>query len=134
MRSSRVKEIPKGSQGNTLTIGEVAKELGISPRTIRYYEEIGLLDSVSRVHGGRRMFGSEEVRRLKFIKKLKHLGLALSEMMELEELYRDHQDNTRVLPRLVELLDLQLSRIDDRVRNLNELKREISSYKKRIRD
>ncbi len=124
----------KTREPDTYSISEVARETGVSARTIRYYEEIGLIDSVTRVGGGRRVFGSEEVRRLKFIGKLKHLGLALSEMVELAELSRDHRDNTVVLPRLVTLLDDQLARIDSRISSLRDLRREIRSYRKKVAD
>ncbi|GBE15990.1 HTH-type transcriptional regulator AdhR [bacterium BMS3Abin14] len=113
-------------------IGEVAREVGLSARTIRYYEEIGLLDSVSRVKNGRRLFGPDAIRRLKFIKRLKHLGLSLSEMMELEDLYRQYSDNRKVLPRLVQFFDEQLRRIDTRMENLRLLKSDILAYRERI--
>lgn len=125
---------PKSREPNTYSIGEVAREIGVSARTIRYYEEIGLIDSVSRVQGGRRIFRNEEVRRLKFIRKLKHLGLALSEMVELAELYRDHKGSDVMLPRLTGLLDEQLARIDNRIGSLRELKKEILSYRTRAAD
>jgi DNA-binding transcriptional MerR regulator len=66
-----------------LKIGELADLVGVSTRTIRYYEEIGLLNSVKRAEGGKRVYTDLEVQRLKFIKRLKHLGLTLSEMHEL---------------------------------------------------
>ena len=116
----------------TLAIGEVSKEVGLSTRTIRYYEEIGLLDSVSRVKNGRRMFGPDEIRRLKFIKRLKHLGLSLSEMVELEDLYRRCGDNRKVLPLLVQFFDEQLGRIDTRMENLRLLKNDIIAYRERM--
>jgi len=58
-----------------LKIGELADMVGVSTRTIRYYEEIGLLNSVKRVDGGKRVYTDLDVQRLKFIKRLKHLGL-----------------------------------------------------------
>lgn len=113
-------------------IGEVASEVGLSTRTIRYYEEIGLLDSVSRVKSGRRTFGPDEIRRLRFIKRLKHLGLSLTEMMELEDLYRRCGDNRKVLPRLVRFFDEQLGRIDTRMENLRLLKNDILVYREKM--
>ena len=77
----------------------------MSPRTIRYYEEIGLLNSVKRIEGGKRIYTDKDLQRLKFIKRLKHLGLTLSEMHELEDIYQIHRTNRKVLPRLLELLD-----------------------------
>ncbi|TMC69456.1 MAG: MerR family transcriptional regulator [Chloroflexi bacterium] len=71
----------------TYRIGELAAKVGLTERTLRYYEERGLLDSVKRLDGGQRMYTDDDVRRLKFIQKLKVLGLSLAEMQELETLY-----------------------------------------------
>ena len=119
--------------GSVLTIGEVAKRVGLTPRTIRYYEDIGLLNSIRRVEGGRRIYTDEDVRRLKFIKRLKLLGLTLDEMKELEELYLTYRSNERVLPRLLELLDQHLTEIESRIQQLRMLKRDIEAYREHIR-
>ena len=115
-----------------LKIGELANLVEMSPRTIRYYEEIGLLNSVKRVEGGKRVYTDRDFQRLKFIKRLKHLGLTLSEMHELEDLYQIHRTNKKVLSRLLELLDNHVGKIDERINNLVKLKAEISDYKGNI--
>jgi DNA-binding transcriptional MerR regulator len=114
-------------------IGELANLLNISPRTIRYYEEIGLLNSVKRIEGGKRVYTDKDYQRLKFIQRLKHLGLTLSEMHELEDIYQIHRTNRKVLPRLLELLDIHASKIDERVNSLLKLKTDILSYREKIR-
>lgn len=114
-------------------IGELVNLLNISPRTIRYYEEIGLLNSVKRIEGGKRVYTDKDLQRLKFIQRLKHLGLTLSEMHELEAIYQIHRTNRKVLPRLLELLDNHASKIDERINNLIKLKKEILSYQEKIR-
>jgi len=78
---------------STYRIGELAAKVGLTERTIRYYEERGLLESVKRLDGGQRVYTDDDVRRLKFIQKLKVLGLSLAEMQELESPYgRHHTD------------------------------------------
>jgi DNA-binding transcriptional MerR regulator len=114
-------------------IGELADVVGMSPRTIRYYEEIGLLNSVKRIEGGKRVYTDKDIQRLKFIKRLKHLGLTLSEMHELEDIYQIHRTNRKVLPRLLELLDNHVGKIDERIHNLKRLKEDIFNYQKKIR-
>lgn len=113
-------------------IGEVSKILNLSIRTIRYYEEIGLLNSIKRVEHGKRVYSDEEIRRLKFIKKLKLLGLSLSEMVELEHIYRIHKTNTKVLPKLITLLKKHADKVDDRISQLETLKKEILEYSKKM--
>ena len=114
-------------------IGELSNSVGMSPRTIRYYEEIGLLNSVKRIEGGKRVYTDRDIQRLKFIKRLKHLGLTLSEMHELEDIYQIDRTNKKVLSRLLELLGNHVGKINDRIQNLERLKEDISNYQGRMR-
>ena len=115
-------------------IGEMGKMLDMSSRTIRYYEEIGLLNTVKRMEGGRRIYTDNDLRRLRFIKKLKLLGLSLNDMAELERIYSIHRSNKKVLPRVVELLHRHSAEIDSRLKELSKLKSEIESYISRIEE
>jgi DNA-binding transcriptional MerR regulator len=113
-------------------IGELANLVTMSPRTIRYYEEIGLLNSVRRVEGGKRIYTDKDVQRLKFITRLKHLGLTLSEMNELEDIYQIHRTHKKVLSRLLELLDTHVLKIDERINQLVKLKADVLEYKEKV--
>ncbi len=115
-------------------IGEVAAIVNLTPRTIRYYEEIGLLNSVKRVENGRRVYTDEDIRRLKFIKRLKLLGLSLKEMAELEKIYSINRSNKKALERLLELLKMHAENIDKRISSLQKLKNEILDYSERIKN
>jgi len=115
-------------------IGELANLLDLSPRTIRYYEEIGLLNSVKRIERGKRIYTDKDLQRLKFIQRLKHLGLPLSEMHELEDIYQIHRTNRKVLPRLLELLDNHAVHIDERINILLRLKADILNYQGKVRE
>lgn len=75
-----VKEAPK-------QIGLVAKESGVPIKTIRYYEELGLLKASSRTEGGFRLFDSDVFVRLNFIKRAQSLGLSLLEIKEFLDVY-----------------------------------------------
>ncbi|GAC1323416.1 MAG: hypothetical protein NVSMB25_19720 [Thermoleophilaceae bacterium] len=70
-----------------LRIGEVAERVGTTPRTVRYYEEIGLLPvSDRRPHGGHRLYSEADVERLRQILQMKQLlGLSLDELGQLIE-------------------------------------------------
>jgi len=116
-----------------ISIGEMAKKLEMSQRTIRYYEEIGLLNSIKRVEAGRRVYTDVDLRRLKLIKRLKIMGMTLSEMQELEAMWTIEKSNDKVLGRLLELMSNQLRRLDDRIADLNILRNEIVEYQKRIK-
>jgi len=114
-------------------IGELANLVEMSPRTIRYYEEIGLLSPVKRMEGGKRVYTDTDFQRLKFIKRLKLLGLTLTEMHELENIYKIHGTSRGMLSRLLELLDNHVTKIDERTTNLLTLKEEILNCQEKIR-
>ena len=116
----------------TYRIGELAAKVGMTERTIRYYEELGLLESVKRLEGGTRIYTDDDVRRLKFVRKLKVLGLSLQEMHELEGIYTRQRSNRTVLPRLIELLDAHLQTVDGRIAELGALRDEIRSYREHV--
>ncbi len=117
----------------TYPIGELSRMVSLSQRTIRYYEEIGLLQSIRRIEHGKRVYTDDDVRRLKFINKLKVLGLSLAEMVALEKIYRNQRNNREIIPKLLAILDERAAQIDDRINQLNALKREIRDYQTRLR-
>jgi DNA-binding transcriptional MerR regulator len=118
----------------TYAIGEISRLVDLSQRTIRYYEEIGLLHSVRRIENGKRVYTDHDVRRLKFINRLKVLGLSLAEMVDLEKIYRRQRNNREILPKLLEILDERAAQIDERVAQLVTLKKEIREYQQRLRN
>jgi DNA-binding transcriptional MerR regulator len=117
----------------TYSIGELSRTVNLSQRTIRYYEEIGLLHSVRRIENGKRVYTDDDIRRLKFINRLKVLGLSLAEMVELEKVYRKQRNNREVIPKLIAILDERAIQIDERVGQLIALKTEIREYQDRLR-
>lgn len=70
---------------NHFQIGEVAESVGLSLRTIRYYEEIGLVTPSGRTEGGFRLYTGTDVDRLRLVKALKPVGMSLETMGELLE-------------------------------------------------
>ena len=77
----------------TLHIGEVAERVGLSLRTVRYYEEQGLFQPAGRTDGGFRLYTDREVDRLLRIKQMKPLGFTVQQMAELLAAY-DALDST----------------------------------------
>ena len=73
---------PRAGQA-TLHIGEVAERVGLSLRTVRYYEEQGLFEPAGRTDGGFRLYTEREVDRLLLIKQMKPLGFTVQQMREL---------------------------------------------------
>jgi MerR family transcriptional regulator, repressor of the yfmOP operon len=75
MNASREKELSR--------VGEVAERLEVSPRTIKYYEELGLIKPEARSSGGFRLYGEKDVRRLERILRMKGIGYSLATIREL---------------------------------------------------
>ncbi|MCY1210936.1 Cu(I)-responsive transcriptional regulator [compost metagenome] len=73
----------KASSTNTMHIGELAERTGLSLRTIRHYDDVGLLPATARTDGGFRVFSEDDFERLMVIKQMKPLGFSLEEMAEI---------------------------------------------------
>jgi MerR family transcriptional regulator, copper efflux regulator len=111
-----------------LKIGELSTESGVSIKTIRYYEELGLVKSCGRTEGHFRLFHTEMVTRLAFVKRLQSLGLSLQEIGECLAVY-DHGD----LPcsDVKSKLEGQVAEIDRQVSELTILRRELTDILQR---
>ncbi len=79
--------------GQRLTIGELAKQVGTTTKTIRYYERIGLLLPTEQGANGYRYYDQSHVPQLRFIRRAQTLGLTLSEIGQLMSLARDVRCN-----------------------------------------
>ena len=121
------------SESKPIQIGELARSLGITTRTIRYYEEIGLMGTIERSGGSTRTYSEEDVLRLKFILKLKTMGISLKEGKELGDIFDIHQkDFSKITPKLIEILDNNIAKIDEKMANLSSLRNDIVEYRIRI--
>ena len=72
-----------------MNIGAVAKKSGVSAKTIRYYESIGLIPEAERSDNGYRDYGVRDVETLRFIQRARHLGFAVKDVGSLLELWGD---------------------------------------------
>lgn len=117
----------------SIQIGALAKELGITTRTIRYYEEIGLMGKVDRLGGTTRSYTPDEVLRLKFILKMKSLGISLKEIQELSDIFDiNDQDFSTITPKLIEILDHHIAVLDEKMVSLMSLRKDVVDYRLRI--
>jgi len=116
------------------SIAEVCGETGLSPRTVRYYEEIGLLPDVRRSEGGRRVYGRDALERLGFIQRLKALGLSLAEIRELNSVYAIGGSTRALLERLHDLLGQHLEDVDRRLAALADLRSELVRYRAHVEE
>jgi len=134
---------------SSLRIGDVARLVGTTPRTIRYYEEIGLLpEAPTRPSGQHRMYTHEEVERLREVMRLKHLlGVTLDELKTLvtaedaraevrAQLRREDVPPARRRELLAEAhghIERQLQLVRHRARELAKLEEELCQTQKRVK-
>lgn len=88
-RVARQEAVTGGFRTGLLQIGQVAARTGLSLRTIRFYEENGLVVPTTRSAGGFRLYSDDDVARLEVIKRMKPLGFSLEEMQQLLTLLAD---------------------------------------------
>ena len=103
-------------------IGGVASRVGLSLRTVRYYEEVGLVVPSGRTEGGFRLYTDDDIQRLALVKQLKPLDFSLDELRSLLEV-RDRladEDDVDVRASLVDRLDAYAGAAAERCRRLRE--------------
>jgi MerR family transcriptional regulator, copper efflux regulator len=105
-----------------LLIGQVTDISGISIRTIRYYESLGLIKSSRRTEGGFRQFSEDVLTRLAFIKRAQNLGLSLEEIGNILQVYDQGQTPCGEIK---EKLEDKLLQIDHQIDQLLTLRSEI---------
>ena len=103
-----------------LKTGEVAKKGGVNLETIRYYERRGLLPRPPRTPAGYRTFGTDAVRRLRFVKRAQELGFSLKEVKELLALRVDARTSCAAVRKRAEA---KIADIDQKLRALRVMKR-----------
>src|SRR5205085_10693446 len=116
---------PQGGQHmrQLLQIGEVAKLIGVSRKTVRYYHEVGLLAEPERTEGGYRLYTANDLLRLQRIRRLRSLGLSLERIKEiLGQPDSEHEHLSRAaLQSLVEELSAQILELEERREMLKKL-------------
>ena len=114
-----------------LKVGEVARLTGLSVKTLHHYEEEGLARPAGRSETGYRLYGEEEVARLRFIRRAKLLGLTLEEIKELVSLAAGCNAG-ELVPTLKDILEVQLEKTDRRMKELATFRENLLYYKRRL--
>jgi DNA-binding transcriptional MerR regulator len=106
-------------------IGEVATRAGVSIHTIRYYERLKLLPRAPRSEGGFRLFTTETIERVQFIKQAQEIGFSLEEIGQLLV-----SGGASECERVRDLLQVKISEIDSRVKALQQFRRALGHHLK----
>ena len=124
------------SDRKTFSVEEVAKKLNVTPRTLHYYEEMGLISPVTRTAGGHRIYDEPVVDKLNRILQIKDsLGISLQEIKEimevedalerLKESYRgisNEHEKRLIVDEYIQHLKGIIDKIDDKISSLEEMK------------
>ena len=107
------------AQTTALTIGTVAKRVGVAIDTIRYYEREGLLPEPERRASGYRMYGDSTIAQLRFIRRAKDMGFTLEEIRELLALSTDRRHGVNAVKKRAEQ---RVAAIDTRIGELQRVR------------
>jgi DNA-binding transcriptional MerR regulator len=105
-----------------MRIGQLADRLGVNPKTIRYYESIGLMPEPERTASGYRFYGEADSKRLSFIRAAQRLGLSLEDIREVLAM---HEREQAPCGHVVELLRRHTAELDQRMSELRRLRDEL---------
>jgi len=116
----------------TYTITELAREFGVTTRAIRFYEDHGLL--APRRMGRNRVYANRDRIRLKLTLRGKRLGLSLSEIRELIDMYDAATDEKAQLHRFLEVLDKRRTSLEQQREDIEAVLAEIAELERQCRD
>ncbi len=122
---------PSTPERGEYSIGDLAREFDVTPRAIRFYEAEGLL--APRRAGQRRIYSLRDRTRLKLTLRGKRLGLALSEIRELIDMYEPGRDARPQLERFLALLHSHRTALEQQRSDLEAQLSEITAFEKRVR-
>ena len=108
-----------------LKIGDLAKMAGVTVRTVRYYEELGLLEPAETTPGGFRLYTKEDLRKLFYIKRFKELEFSLEVIKALFESNSKADGKSERISASLKLLQEQKLQVEEKINKLEELKVEI---------
>ena len=116
------------------TIGDLARELDISTRTIRYYEERGLLNPMRSDNTQQRLYTSRDRVRLKLLLRARGLGFALGDIRELFEIYDATHDTRRQGALLRQMIVERLDQVERQLRDLTDLRDDLRDALEQVDD
>jgi len=113
--------------GDPLLIGELARRVGVSAKTIRYYEDAGVLPPAERLPNGYRLYGAEDQARLRFVRGAHSLGLTLEDIAKVLA-FRDR--GQALCCYVVNLLQARIHKVDTRLAELERLRDDLRDLSK----
>ncbi|OGL46634.1 MAG: hypothetical protein A2149_05625 [Candidatus Schekmanbacteria bacterium RBG_16_38_11] len=116
-----------------MQIGDIAKKACTSIRTIRYYEELGLISPAERTVGGFRKYNNDDLNKILIIQRLQSLGLSLSEIKNLFTIRKMSSSGGESAKKLYEFLQERSLELDKKIERLKQMKSDIDVSKELIK-
>jgi len=115
-----------------MRIGDVAERAEVTPRTIRYYESIGLIPPGEREGHGQHYYTEETLARLRKIDQLKRLGLSLDEIRDVIDLYFIDPSGRQPKQQVLAILRQHLAEADQKISALRQFRADVQSHIERF--
>jgi DNA-binding transcriptional MerR regulator len=122
--------VPTTTYNGTVRIGELGKKTGLTPKTIRYYEAIGLLPDPGRTPSGYRDYGEDALERLGFIKAAQAVGFTLGEVKEILA-FRTRGETP--CAHVASLMEQRVRTLSEHIRDLQRMRAELKSLVQKAR-
>lgn len=118
---------PQESNGEHLTTGDLAREIGATVRTVRFYEEVGLLNPVGRTGGKHRMYSKSELEKLRFISDLRAVDCSLAEIRTLLALRDQTKPTRKAAQEASQMIKERLTAIRDKLDQIRRVRDDLSA-------
>ena len=116
-------------RADTMRIGELARASGYSDKTLRYYEQIGLLRPQGRTHAGYRVYGRDAAERLRFVKNAQGLGLSLGDITKILDIT---DAGGTPCAHMLAVVDRELAQIASQAKRLETLTQELRELRSKV--
>ncbi len=131
MHTRHMQEMQREHQDETFTIGQIAKRTGVNAKNIRYYESIGLLPGPPRSENTYRRYSMADVNRLILLRRIRFLGVPLSEAKSLL-IGASDAGCADVQQELLGLVNARLVAIDQEIAELHQLREDMERYQRKL--
>ncbi|MEO8551722.1 MAG: MerR family transcriptional regulator [Kofleriaceae bacterium] len=115
-----------------MRIGELSERAGVTARTVRYYESIGLMPAGEREGTGQHYYDEVAVVRLRKIEQLKLLGLSLGEIGQVIDLYFTDPSGAKAKRKILTMLKQHLTEVDDKIAEVQKLRTDLTGHIERF--